>query len=87
MEIRRSSCPNAKSNSICVNKLRLIAKDPEQHPSIELGWMDRGLRQPFETLSVEIASFLNLPLEVVPEDEIALSPTEEEAERESSADP
>lgn len=81
-----SSCTNAKSNSICVNKLRLIAKDPEQHPSIELGWMDRGLRQPFETLAVEIAGFLNLPLEVVPEDEIALSPSEEAAERESSAE-
>jgi len=82
-----SSRPNAKSSSTFVNKLRLIAKDPERHPFIELGWMDRGLRQPFETLAVEIAGFLDLPLEIVPEDEMALSPAEEEAEREFSTEP
>jgi hypothetical protein len=49
-------------------RIRLLARDPEHQPSVEIGWLPLDAREAAVTAAHQVAGALALPLEVAPAD-------------------
>ena len=81
VEPLNSSPSGSKSTKpVHVQQIRLLAREPNNQASIEIGWLEEKERELAITLAQQVAAALNLPLEVAPADAILYSPAREAAE-------
>lgn len=73
------------SKTTLCQQIRLLAKDPDLHPSLEIGFLAPDARSEAVAIGRKIADSLRLPLEIAPADQVLFSPAREAAEREADA--
>lgn len=73
--------PTSSARAYC-QQIRLLARDPERQPSIEIGAFDRDDRDAALLAAQRVAEVLRLPVEVGEQDVIMRSPAQEAADAE-----
>lgn len=74
-----STASHQKHVTFC-QQIRLLAKEPDKQPSIEIGSLEENEREQAIQHAQRVAEALQLPLEVAPADAVLYSPAREAAD-------
>lgn len=83
------STPGGRASSAArayCQQIRLLARDPDSQPSIEIGALERDERDEAIVAAQRVAEVLRLPVEIGERDVIVSSPAQEAAEAEAQAE-
>jgi hypothetical protein len=83
-ELLPSSSQSSRQRSVSALIIRLMARDAERQPSIEIGSLEEAQQERALELALQISNYLQLPLKVESMGELSLSPNEEQALRDEA---